>query len=121
MCFAKLNSFVLRSAWLWLVTASFARGDWQNSLKPAGPAIGEVVLVKDGKLVRPIRLPTNPTAIEKNAAAELQNWIEQITTARPTIATTGDSPCLRLQTDASLGEDGYRLVMDGNDLVLAGG
>jgi hypothetical protein len=121
MRFAKLNSFVVQSAWIWLVAASFARGDWHNSLKPAGPAIAEVVLVKDGKPLRPIRLPTNATAIEKNAAAELQNWIEQITTARPTITTADEGPSVRLQTEASLGEDGYRIAVDRNDLVLAGG
>ena len=121
MRFAKLNSFVVQSLWLWLVAASLARGDWHNSLKPTGPPIGEVVLVKEGKSVRPIRLPTNATAIEKNAATELQHCIEQITTARPTITSAGDVPSVRLQTDASLGEEGYRIAAEGNDLVLAGG
>ena len=71
--------------------------------------------------MRPIRLPTNATAIEKNAAAELQHWIEQITTARPDDHDGRYGPSVRLQTDASLGEEGYRIAVEGDDLVLAGG
>lgn len=115
------KSLVARSVWFWLFAAMVARGEWQNSLKPAGPVVGEVVLAKEGKPVRPIRIAAAATAIEKNAAAELQHWIEQISTARPTITTADTGPSVRLRTDASLGEEGYRIAMEGNDLVLAGG
>jgi hypothetical protein len=98
-----------------------ARAEWQNSLKPAGPAAGEVVLVKDGKAARPIRLPATSTEIEKNAAKELQHWIEQITGGQPEITTADVHPSIRLQTDQALGEEGIRIAMDGEDLLLAGG
>lgn len=104
-----------------LIGASAARSEWTNSLKPIGPATGEVVLVKDGKAVRPIRLATSAAPIEKSAAKELQHWVEQITGARPEITTADVRPSVRLRTDAALGEDGVRIAMEGGDLVLAGG
>jgi hypothetical protein len=97
------------------------RSEWQNSLKPIGTVADEIVLVKDGKSVRPILLATNATTIEKNAATELQHWIEQITTAGPEITTAHHSPSVQLRTDASLGEEGYRITTEGDDLVLTGG
>ncbi len=97
------------------------RGEWQNALKPVGAAAGEMVLVKDGEALRPIELGANATPIEKNAATELQHWIEQITSVRPEITTTQSGPGVRLHTDPALGEEGYRISVDGDDLVLAGG
>jgi hypothetical protein len=116
-----LKSCSAWAVWLWLAASTFAQGEWQNSLKPVGPEIGEVVLVKEGKSVRPIRIATAATTSEKNAAAELQHWIEQISTARVTITTADTGPSVRLRTDASLGEEGYRIALEGNDLVLVGG
>jgi hypothetical protein len=107
--------------WFWLVASGVVRSEWQNTLKPIGSPAGEIFLVKDGKSLWPILLPTNATTIEKNAATELQHWIEQITTARPEISTAHHGPSVRLRTDASLGEEGYRIAMEGDDLVLSGG
>jgi hypothetical protein len=114
-----LSSSICVGAMLWV--AAFARGEWQNSLKPTGPAGEALVLVKDGKAVRPIKLATGATAIEKSGAAELQHWIEKITTARPEITTVDSGSCIRLQTDPALGEEGYRISVDGGNLALAGG
>src|SRR5262245_34383606 len=113
-----------RAAWvgaLILAWTSAARSEWSNSLKPTGPIAGEVTLVKDGKPVRSIRLTTNATPVEKSAAKELQHWIEQITGARLAITTADVHPTARLQTDAALGEDGIRIAIEGDDLVLTGG
>ena len=115
------NTFAAAIVWCWVVTSGIASGEWQNSLKPTGPPGSEIVLVKDRKSVRPILLAPNATTIEKNAAAELQHWIEQITTARPEITTANRGSSVRLRTEASLGEEGYRIAMEGDDLVLTGG
>lgn len=110
-------AFVLIS----LAATSKTQGEWQNSLKPDGPAAGTVELVRDGKAVRTIRIEPNATAIEKNAAAELQNWIEQITAVPLAITTADSGPSIRLRTDPALGEEGYRIAIEGNDLLLTGG
>jgi hypothetical protein len=104
-----------------VLLAAAARGEWQNSLKPAGPLGKELLLVEHGKPQRVIAIAPNATVIEKHAATELQHWIEQITTARPEITTADSGLGIRLRTDAALGEEGYRISVDGEDLVLAGG
>jgi hypothetical protein len=119
--FQRATSFAACVVCFSLVAWSTTRGEWQNSLKPAGQPANEFLLVKEGKSVRPIRLTANATIIEKNAAAELQHWIEQITRARPAITPADNGPSVRLQTDAALGEEGYRIAIEGDDLVLAGG
>jgi hypothetical protein len=121
LSYPRLTSFALSVVWCWLVASGVVRSEWQNSLKPTGSPAGAIILVKDGKSACPLVLPANATKIEKNAAAELQHWIEQITTARPEITTANHGPSVRLRTDASLGEEGYRIAMEGDDLVLSGG
>lgn len=97
------------------------RGEWQNSLKPAGSALGEIELVKDGKALCPIQIAVNANVIEKRAAEELQYWIKQITSAKPDVTTTDTGPTVRIRTDPSLGSEGYSIAIEGDDLVLAGG
>ncbi len=121
MDFAHLHSLTARAVLFWLVASGIMRGEWVNSLKPVGTPAGEVVLVKEGKPVRSIRLATNATVIEKNAAVELQRWIEQITSAHLAITAADSGPSVRLQTESALGEEGYRIAIEGDDLVLAGG
>src|SRR5262245_399678 len=123
---APLRLHVTRPLAVWvgclsLIWAHVARSEWTNSLKPVGTAAGEIALVKDGKAVRSIWLAANATIIEKNAAKELQHWIEQITGARPEITTADVHPSVRLKTDAALGEEGIQITVQGDDLVLAGG
>jgi hypothetical protein len=117
----RMRRFSAKFVCCLLVVTGVAMGEWQNSLKPIGQLSREVVLAQPRKPARPIRLTPNATAIEKNAAAELQHWIEQITTARPDVTTTDTGPSVRLTTDAALGEEGYRIAVEGDDLVLAGG
>ena len=106
---------------LFVVTPRTLHGEWQNALKPNGPAAGEVVLVKDGRAPCPIQIGSNATVIEKKAAEELQHWIEQITSARPEITTADIAPAVKIRTDPALGKDGYRIAIEGHDLMLAGG
>jgi hypothetical protein len=104
-----------------LICTGAARNEWSNSLKPVGQTAGEVVLVKDGRPVCSIRIPINATPIEKSAAKELQHWIEEITVTRPEITTSDVHPSVRLQTDPALGEEGIRIAVEKDDVVLTGG
>ena len=80
-----------------------------------------MVLVKDGKAIFPIQLATSATVIEQKAAEELQHWIEQITSARLDITTADAGPTVKIRIDAGLGEEGYRIATEGDDLMLLGG
>src|SRR4051794_35232911 len=83
-------------------------GEWKNSLKPTGPTVGEIVFVKNGKALCSIQIATNATTMEKNAAQELQFWIEQITSAKPEITTSDIGPKIKIRNEQGLGEEGYR-------------
>ncbi len=99
-----------------------AEGEWHNSLKPKGAPAGKIEIVRDGAPVCAIQIPQKATEIEKKAAEELRHWITEISGATPKIVT-GDvkGKMIRLSTDKALGEEGYRIAMNGNDLVLTGG
>lgn len=104
-----------------IAISSATSGEWHNSLKPAGTPGKEISLVGADKTARPIRLTSDATIHEKKAAEELQHWIEAITGVRPSIADSGDGPAVRIKTDPSLGDEGYRIAIEGDDLVLSGG
>jgi hypothetical protein len=97
------------------------RGEWKNSLKPTGQTTDEIVLVKNGKTLCSIQIATNATAMEKKAAEELQHWIAQITSAKPEITTSDIGPKVKIHTEQGLGEEGHRIAIERNDLLLAGG
>src|SRR4051794_2527912 len=117
----RLPSALTALLWFSILAPMNVRSEWKNSLRPAGNAGGNVVLVKDGKSVRQIQIAKTPTVIERKAAEELQNWIEQITSGRPAIKTEDTGPTVTIRTDAGLGEEGYRISIEGDDLVLTGG
>jgi hypothetical protein len=102
--------------------AATARAEWVNTLKPAGKPAGTVKVVKAGKPQGGIQLPEHPTAIETNAAAELQHWIRELTGATLPI-TPGKSRGARFSilTDQSLGDEGYEISVQSGRIVLAGG
>jgi hypothetical protein len=99
-----------------------AEAEWQNSLKPKGEPAGKVELVREGAPVCAIQVPEKATEREKKAAEELQHWIKEITGATPEIVS-GDvkGKTVRIVTEKDLGEEGYRIAIEDNDLVLAGG
>ena len=65
--------------------AQTASAQWTNSLKPQGAPAAAVELVKDGNPTCGIQLSAQSTEREKRAVEELQNWIEQMTGARPQV------------------------------------
>ena len=99
-----------------------ARADWVNSLKPPGKPAGKVTLVKAGKPQGGILLPDHPTPQETNAAAQLQLWVKEMTGA--TLDIKSGKPrgrCLLIRTDTSLGDEGYAIAVNHNQIILSGG
>jgi hypothetical protein len=103
------------------ISSGNVSAEWQNALKPHGTPARDIVLVKDGKAVCTIQLADQPSATERKAAEEFQYWIEQMTTARPEITSNDAGPAVRIQGDSGLSYEGYRIAIEGDDLVLAGG
>lgn len=106
-----------------LLSAATANAQWQNALKPPGAPAGEFKLVEAGKPVCTIVVSDESATIESSAAKELQHWINEITGVAPEISTADDvaPPPIRIVTEEALGDDGYRIAVEGDALVLAGG
>ena len=118
---AALRAVVTSS--LLLSVIATAKAEWQNALKPQGAPAGEFKLVEAGKPVCKI-VVSDPAAVRENSAAkELQHWIKRITGASPEIATASSnaSPAVRIVTEEALGDEGYRIAIEGDTLILAGG
>jgi hypothetical protein len=90
-------------------------------LKPKGTTVGDVVLVENGEARCSIQIAERATEPERKAAEELQYWIAQITSARVEITTQDTGPAVQIWRDPALGKEGYRVAIDGDDLILAGG
>lgn len=103
------------------IAPHIASAEWKNSLKPKGAPAGRLTLVENGKPRYAIQIPAHPTKIEHKAAEELQSWIERISTGRPKIVDSHREPSVVIHTDPSLGEEGYRVAVNGINLELAGG
>ncbi|HOW72547.1 MAG TPA: DUF4838 domain-containing protein [Phycisphaerae bacterium] len=112
------NGIVLVAA----VYCGIAQAEWRNTLKPAGEPAGKVKVVEAGKAVGVIQCPEKATGPEKKAAADLQQWIKEMTGATLEI-TLGDarSRGFAIRTDRALGDEGYAIAVDGERIVLTGG
>lgn len=97
--------------------------EWQNSLKPLGAPAGEFKLVAAGKPACKIVISSKVATVENSAAKELQHWIKEITGVTLEIATGEKSVPhpIRIVTEDGLGEDGYRIAIEDDGLILAGG
>jgi hypothetical protein len=113
-----ISAIVVMALLSWQVAA---RAQWHNSLKPAGKPAADLEVVREGKALYSIQSPTSATPQEKSAAGELQHWIQQMTGAKLAIATQPTGNLIKIQTDKGLGEEGYRIAVEGKDLVLSGG
>src|SRR6185436_16473388 len=58
------------------------------------------------------------TPPERKAAADLNRWIKEMTGAD---LTRPGGPVIRIVTDEKLPDEGYRIAVEGKDIVLAGG
>ena len=113
-------------------------GDWANALKPAGSTAPPLAVVADGAPRYAILLPVTPAAPERKAAADLQEWVKEITGAALPIATedkrpdgvsrfisVGNTELLKQTAGVGNGEDladeGYQIAVSGEHLLLRGG
>ncbi|MBP7934959.1 MAG: DUF4838 domain-containing protein [Phycisphaerae bacterium] len=104
------------------VYCGMAQAEWRNTLKPEGEPAGEVKVVEAGKSVGVIQCPAQPTGPERKAAADLQQWIKEMTGAALEIAFGGaTSNGIVICTDSSLGDEGYAITVDAGRIVLSGG
>jgi hypothetical protein len=112
--------------------ASFsAAGDanprWRNTLKPAGTPAAGIKVVARGKPCGVIRLPEQPTSEEAKAAADLQQWIAEMTGATlPLTSAQGEQKAIEqntieIVTADYLGDEGYEISVQGNRILLSGG
>ncbi len=95
---------------------------WVNSLQPVGKPAGKLTVVKAGQAQAVIVLPRVATAPEQSAAAQLQHWIQEMTGTK--LGITNGPPTRRaimLQTDPTLGGEGYEIAFKRGCLVLSGG
>lgn len=99
-----------------------AQTGWVNTLKPAGKPAGTVKVVKAGTPQGGIQLPANPTPQETNAAAQLQLWVREMTGATlPIEAGKAGASRLAIQTDPTLGDEGYAVAVRRGQIQLSGG
>ncbi len=107
---------------LFLCTWAARGAEWANTLQPVGKQAGPVALVRDGIGQGSIAVPSNPTPQEQKAAADLQEWIAEITGARLAISTgaTGKA-AVQISTDQSMPNEAYAIAVSKGKLLLAGG
>ena len=63
------------------IAATYAEG-WVNALKPRGTPGPELTLASHGKAKYVILLPAKPNTKEQKAAADLAQWLGQMTDAK---------------------------------------
>lgn len=111
---------------------------WRNALRPTGSAGPEMVLARAGKTDYTLVLPARPTTQEKKAAADLAQWLGEMTgaafpvmqegaTGLPSAKIVGIGRTALLQkaelseADRDLGNEGYAILMKDQNLYLLGG
>ena len=71
--------------------AASANSAWKNALKPKGKAGAEITLAKGGKALYGIVIPASASTKETKAAADLAQWLKEMTGAWLAI-TREDAP-----------------------------
>lgn len=107
-----------------------------NSLAPKGPTAGPLTLAQDQATDYVIVLPAQPTTQEQKAAADLAQWLGEMTGAKFEIVPDSQAPRateisvgqtnrlagVRLSLPRTgLGNEGYAIGVSGRRLLLVGG
>lgn len=87
-----MNLAVAVSVILIMVATPACAGSWQNALKPKGELGAEVTLARGGKALYAILIPAAPSTQEQKAAADLAQWLAEMTGARFAVAREYDTP-----------------------------
>jgi len=67
------------------------RSGWENALKPKGELGSEIMLAKGGKALYGILVPATPSTQEQKAAADLAQWLDEMTGARFAVSREADT------------------------------
>ena len=104
------------------MVAGTARAEWQNTLKPSGPAGQELKVAEAGRPTCSICCPAQASGPEKKAAEDLQHWLAEITGAKLAIVSGVAPPkSIAIGTDPALGDEGYAITAADSGLTLSGG
>ncbi len=80
-----------------------------------------LTIVRDGRSDYTIVLPVEASPSQKHAAEELQKFIEQMSGAKLPIASAASGRAIILGQNADgLGDEGFKLKTDGDNLIIAG-
>ena len=132
--------FILLLALLAGATSAYAvvpHSSWTNALTPRGVLGAEIALAKGGKALYGILIPAAPSTQEQKAAADLAQWLGEMTGARFVVSRESDaapkgpvisigSTALLAKSDsqvakADLGDEGYAIDEKDGNLFLVGG
>src|SRR5687768_11124257 len=106
--------------------AADAGEGWVNSLEPGG-AKARLVLVEGGRARYAIVLPREATPQQRTAGADLRGWLGRVAGAAFEVVAETDVPpaegrrAIRLAGGEGLGNEGYAVEVEGEELVLRGG
>ncbi len=112
--------------------------DWENALAPHGKRGPALTLAVAGKTAYTILLPERPSDPERQAAADLAQWLQALTGAVfPVVPEDGSAraagafislgntrlraACNLVPPELDLGRDGYAIQTAGQSLFLSGG
>jgi hypothetical protein len=109
-----MKSIAILTTLLLLSACAFA-----NPLAPKGEKSAPLTLVDNAQPKYTIALPQQPTPQEKKAAEDFQLWIKEMTGATLPLGDAAES--IRIATDKNLPDEGYRIAVDGKQLILTGG
>jgi len=120
-----------------LLPNSQPHANWGNALAPKGTAGPKLTLARDGKADYVILIPAGANPQERAAASELARWLKAITAAPFAVAeenaATPVSKVISLGSTRllqknlpdlmrhDLGEEGYAIATQGDNLFLVGG
>ncbi|MEO6436241.1 MAG: DUF4838 domain-containing protein, partial [Tepidisphaeraceae bacterium] len=101
-----------------LLTTNIALADGHNALQPKGEPATPITLVENGQAKYAIVVRADATPQERKAAEDLNHWVKEMTGAD---LLPGGPSVIRIVTDEILPDEGYRIEVKGQALILAGG
>lgn len=117
-----------------LSVACIAQAQWRNALAPRGKASPAITLASRGKPACSILLSAEPSTQERKAAADLQQWLGEISGAtipivsegsavRGRVISVGNTRMLAREVapTADLGDEGIGIAVKRGNLFLWGG
>lgn len=111
---------------------------WKNSLAPNGAPGAQIMLARGGSALYSILIPAAATTEEQKAAADLAQWLGEMSGAAFTVHKESGSSAPKGKfisigrtrlleasglkiSSAKLGDEGYAIAQKGDELFLAGG